>query len=661
MKVFAACLALIGSGILSYSILLIIRLYRIAPGKQKRGWSLLTALMACFVVGYLGFALILMTGVRFPVDLLVGWVFLGGALFVVVVLRLSKSTISELYTVNNSLEQLVQARTAELQSSSQSLRDSRQDIKAQMEFLESVLDALGHPFYVINVEDYSIVLANKASGFGDLDTARPLTCYQITHKSERPCNCENHPCPLEIIKKTGKPVTMEHVHFDNQGQPRNVEIHSYPITDGNGKLVQTIEYVLDITDRKIVERELLQAKREAEKANKAKSEFLANMSHEVRTPMNAIVGMTNLALATDLTSMQRHYLMTVRDSSELLLNIINDILDFSKIEAGRLELEKRSFQLGDIVNGVIRALKHKAGEKGLSLIFSYQPIDSSLSLSGDDFRLRQILFNLVGNAIKFTQEGEISVICEEELVGNELEVSFFINDTGIGIAPEAQKRIFDLFTQADTSISRSFGGTGLGLAISQRLVHMMGGEIRMTSVEGKGSTFFFALRFPVVAENEKECVPVIPDADVICALNILLVDDIATNRDLARMLLENDGHTVTVTGNGLDALRALAENHYDCVLLDIQMPGMDGLKVTELIRISEQVTAPRFEEHEEIMAGVAPRLYGGHIPLIAMTAYAMSGDRERCFKAGMDGYISKPFQPDQIRCQLNMLCRRAKG
>lgn len=660
MKVFAACLALVGSGILGFSIVLILRLYRIAPKRQKRGWSLLTALMTCFVFGYLGFAFFLMTGVLFPVDLLVGWVFLGGALFVVVILTLSKSTISELYSVNNSLEQLIQARTAELESSSRSLNDSRQDIKKKNEFLESVLDALGHPFYVINAEDYSIVLANKASGFGDLSTARPLTCFQLTHNSDKPCNCENHPCPLEIIKKTGKPVTLEHVHFDSQGQPRNVEIHGYPITDSSGRLVQTIEYVLDITYRKNAERELLQAKREAEQANKAKSEFLANMSHEVRTPMNAIIGMTNLALATDLTSMQRHYLMTVRDSSELLLNIINDILDFSKIEAGRLELDKRPFHHGDIVKGVIRALKLKACEKGLSLIFSYEPIDSALCIRGDDFRLRQILFNLVGNAIKFTQAGEVTVICEEELFGKELEVSFFVNDTGIGIAPEAQKRIFDLFSQADTSISRSFGGTGLGLAISQRLVRMMGGEIRMTSVEGKGSTFFFVLRFPLVAESSSDLFVAIPDAAVICALNILLVDDIATNRDLARMLLENDGHTVRITSNGLEALQALGEDHYDCVLLDIQMPGMDGLQVTELIRIAEEVTPPRFEDHEEIMAGVAARLYGGHIPLIAMTAYAMSGDRERCLKAGMDGYISKPFQPDEIRCQLNMLCRRVR-
>ncbi|SHO50237.1 ATP-binding protein [Desulfopila aestuarii] len=660
MKIFAALLALTGACILLYSIHLILKVYALAPESQRRRWSLLTALMGCFVLGYLGFVVIIVTGVVFPVELLVGGVFLGGALFVVVVLMLSKATITELYHLNNGLESAVRKRTAELEASNSSLQKSQIDIKEQKRFLENVLNSLGHPFYVINVHDYSIALANAASGFGDLNSGQATTCHRLTHNSDTPCDCADHPCPLELIKETGKPVKVEHVHFDHLGQPKDVEIHSYPIFDERGKLVQTIEYVHDVTVRKTSEREMLKARREAERANMAKSEFLANMSHEVRTPMNAIIGMTSLALSTDLTSMQRHYLMTVRDSSELLLNIINDILDFSKIEAGKLELDQRPFHLGTVLNNILRSLKLKASEKKVALILSYDPVDPAGYFLGDDLRLSQILINLVGNAIKFTKEGEVSLICEEAMRNGVAEISFFVSDTGIGIHSDAQTRIFNIFSQADSSITRSYGGTGLGLAISQRLVQMMGGDIRLTSVEGRGATFYFTLPFSVVEKKDLPAKNITNGAPVVCALNILLVDDIATNRDLAMMLLENDGHAVTCVESGAEAFEALAEHHFDCVLLDIQMPEMDGFQVTELIRSAENDVSPDFGEHQSRFAKAAARLQGGHMPLIAMTAHAMSGDRERCLQAGMDGYISKPFQLDEIRCQLNMLCKRGQ-
>ncbi len=651
MNVFAASLALAGAVILAFSILQILKVYEIAPAKQQKGWRILTLLMACFVIGYICFAIIIITGIRFPVQLLVGSVFLGGALFVVVILSLAKSTITELHTVNNSLESIVLERT-------EALEISRHDIAKQKDFLENVLNSLGHPFYVINIADYSIALANKATGLDDFPANGKITCHKLTHKSDEPCSCEDHPCPLELLKKTGVPTRLEHIHFDHQGLPRNVEIHSYPIYDNDGKLIQAIEYVLDITDRKNAEREMARARHEAELANKAKGEFLANMSHEVRTPMNAIMGMTNLALATELSSIQEHYLLTVRDSSELLLNIINDILDFSKIEAGKLELEKRAFHLPSTFNGIMRVLKLKASEKGLGLIFSHESINDALYVEGDDLRLRQILMNLVGNAIKFTDQGEVTIICEEKLRGEALQVSFFINDTGIGVDPTAQKHIFNLFSQADSSISRSFGGTGLGLAISQSLVQMMGGEIRVTSIKGKGSTFFFTLTFPLVEGESPEEELQSSASDVRCSLNILLVDDIATNRDLAGMMLENDGHKITAVESGIEALRALTLNQYDCVLLDIQMPEMDGNQVANLIRISEKKLLPEVTVHSDLVREVAARLYGGHIPIIAMTAHAMSGDKERFLKAGMDGYVSKPFKLDEMRCQLNMLCRK---
>lgn len=656
MKFISIALAVAGALILSFSIRLILQVYRIAPANQKRRWAVLTALVGGFVAGYLGFGGILLTGVSLPIEPLVGGVFLGGALFVAIVLMLAKSTIAEVQRLNNSLESKVQQRTAELEHANSTLLASQKSIEEHKDFLETILDSLSHPFYVINVEDYTIALANSAAGFDQYECIGQRTCYRLTHSAEEPCHSREHPCPMELIKKTGKPAIVEHIHFTSDGAPRNVEIHSYPVFDSRGKLVQTIEYVHDITARKQAEKNMLLAKREAEHANRAKSEFLANMSHEVRTPMNAIIGMTNLALETDLNTMQRHYLKTVRDSSELLLNIINDILDFSKIEAGRLELHQRSFHLGTMLNNIVRALRVKATEKGIGCVFTHEPVDPELHVVGDDLRIRQVLINLVGNAIKFTQVGEVSLICEEARFGNEIEASFFVHDTGIGIPARVQEKIFNIFSQADSSISRSYGGTGLGLAISRRLVQMMGGDIRLTSVEGRGSTFYFTLRFAI---GEKVLEVISNDqGNGEPGLRILLVDDVATNRDLARMLLENDGHTVSCVESGKDAFALLATEDYDCVLLDIQMPEMDGFTVTELIRRAEKEVHPQFAIHQDLLGQVASRIHGGHLPLIAMTAHAMSGDRERCLSAGMDGYISKPFKIEEIRCQLSMLPRR---
>ena len=648
--ILAVLFALAGAAILAASILISRGMLRIVPSGHRKKWLLLISLMCFFVIGYLGFTFVVVTGINFPVELLVGAVFLGGALFVLLVILLSRQTITELHSLNANLEKKVSDRTAQLAATNDSLLASERKLHGQKVFLETVLDAISHPFYVINVADYTIAMANRASGFGDrLDHVR--TCHGLTHNQDRPCSGADHPCPIREVMETGGPVIVEHIHPGSSGEDRNVEIHAHPIFDGEGRLVQMIEYCLDITERKKVEREIIEARKEAEQASISKSEFLANMSHEVRTPMNAILGMTNLALATDLTPEQRQYISTVQDSSELLLNVINDILDFSKIEAGKLELDERPFNINQVLGAVMRILQIKAADKGLEM--TCNTVDLPLAyLLGDDLRLRQVLINLVGNAIKFTRQGRVVVDCRlRELEGDRVEVSIGVTDSGIGIAERARDRIFDSFQQEDASITRSHGGTGLGLAICRRLVEIMGGSIGVTSREGEGSCFFFTVVFRrgTAVEDMSESVAEVP---VVRPLTVLLVDDIATNRDLARILLEQGGHSVVEAENGLDALRKLSGTAVDVVFLDIQMPGLDGYQVTEFIRICEEVAAPRFAVYQDILAAMAARLFGSHLRIVAMTAHAMSGDREKCLLAGMDGYISKPLMPGDIQRQL---------
>ena len=658
MMIFVAvALALGGAVLLLMAIRMSYGVSKIVPHGHRGKWQGLVFLIYCFVAGYVGYIIVLISQFPFPVEALVGSVFISGALFVLGIISLSRHSLGELHRLNENLERMVSDRTRELADANQSLTASEGQLGKQKVFLETVLDSLAHPFYVINISDYSIAMANKAS---DFSSRLPLikTCHELTHNQANPCCGDEHPCPIQKVLRTGKQVVVEHVHRNSQGEERNVAVHGHPLYDSDGKLVQMIEYVLDITDQKRVEREMVLARKAAEQANTSKSEFLANMSHEVRTPMNAILGMTNLTLATELTPVQRHYITTVQDSSELLLNIINDILDLSKIEAGKLELDERPFNLNQVLNAVIRVLNIKAVDKGLDLVLKIS--DTPLvNLLGDDLRLRQVVINLVANAIKFTRKGSVVIDYELEETGDgRVVVRISVTDTGMGIPAAAQEKIFDSFHQADSSITRNHGGTGLGLTICKRLVAIMGGEIGVTSTEGQGSCFFFSAVFDGMNGDA--------DTDIFSGqapvfgepLRILLVDDITTNRDLARILLEQAGHSVIEADNGLAALKRLSETPCDVMLLDIQMPGLDGYQVTEYLRICEEVAVPRFDKFGETLAGVAARVFGKHLPVIAMTAHAMSGDKEKCLMAGMDGYVSKPLIPDDLYRQLNICCGR---
>jgi two-component system sensor histidine kinase/response regulator len=666
--------------------------------------------------------------------------------------------------------------------------------RSKDEFHLSLIEAINNvsPDGILVVDSDALVLSHNQR-FVDIFHI-PAECVQTAGTALRADDqpilsafLERVRFPEEVLKRIcelyADPSLTDHCEIELK-DGRTIERHSSSVRGENDRYLGRVWFFRDITTRKNAEAILQRAKEAAEVANRSKSEFLANMSHEIRTPMNGILGMTELALETELTHEQREYLTMVKSSGDSLLSLLNDILDLSKIEAGKLDFEIIDFNLRDVLEHAVEGLSLRAHGKGLELACHVLP-DVPEAVRGDPTRLRQIVVNLVGNAIKFTSVGEVVLrVDSTEQMPDEVELHFAVADTGLGVPLEKQRTIFEPFTQADGSTTRKYGGTGLGLTISSRLVEKMGGRIWVESEPGRGSTFHFTARFglsvmtaethapvgmdalrdlrvlvvddnatnrrileellrkwqmkPVLAESGRQALEMLIQAkargapfplvlldsqmpemdgfgvaeemrqdprlaasavimltssgahgdgarcrelgisafllkpvkrsDLLQAiskalastveteqmpalvtshslgegkgrLNILLAEDNAVNQKVATRLLEKRGHTVTVVANGLKAVEMLDLQSFDLVFMDMQMPEMDGVEATMAIRKRERTS-------------------GAHIPIIAMTANAMVGDKENCLQAGMDDYLSKPLSSKELFAMIESIMAR---
>jgi PAS domain S-box-containing protein len=508
--------------------------------------------------------------------------------------------------------------------------------------LKAILDAVGDGVVIAN-RDGVITDINRATQeiFGiprERLIGRPLTILMENRAAAE------HDKQMHEYQRTRVAKVVGRTREDT-GRRGNGDLFPIELAVGDLESVGIplfIGIVRDISERRRTQENLREAKEMAEAGSRAKSEFLATMSHEIRTPMNGVLGMLSLLEHDELQPEQWQKVTVARQSAEALLHILDDILDFSKLEAGRIDLTLEACDIRQIAEAVVQVLRPKAEEKGLSLTCRIQPSVPAAVVT-DPTRLRQILYNLLGNAIKFTESGHVAVRAGrvEELDDGRVLLGFEIEDTGIGITPDAAKALFQRFTQADSSITRRFGGTGLGLAICKDLCALLDGSIRVESTPGRGSVFTFtiACRVGDPANIRAEPAPSEPedDAEAVPALRILAVDDNPVNRKIVKAMLVRQGHAVTLAENGVEAVASVAGQTFDLVLMDVQMPEMDGLTATRRIR---QLPEPQCR-----------------IPVVALTAHASEEAWAECAEAGMNAFATKPIRPAKLTTAIALALR----
>jgi two-component system sensor histidine kinase/response regulator len=549
----------------------------------------------------------------------------------------------DLHNAQSQLELRVEQRTVELRQEISVRKEAEVALRESEQRTRLLLDSTAEAIYGLDLHG-QCTFSNRATlrllGYSDVSELLGRNMHDLTHHTHLDgTGYARSDCPVSETLRTGegRHSDMEALwRLDGTSFP--AEYWSYPITR-NGQTIGAVVTFIDITTRRAAQQAMLMAKEAAESANRAKSQFLANMSHEIRTPMNGIIGMTELALDTPLNREQKEYLQLVRSSADSLLRVINDVLDFSKIEAGRLDLDQTDFDLAELVDQTLKTLAVRAHKKGLELSSRIAP-DVPPMLSGDPHRVRQMIVNLVGNAIKFTHQGGVVVEVHREASGPEddpFRLHFMVRDTGIGIPMEKQQAIFEAFSQADGSTTRRYGGTGLGLTITKRLVEMMGGKVWVESQPGQGSTFHFTLKLAPPEKSVSKASLRRPELE---SLHVLIVDDNETNRMILDEMLKNWRMVPTLADGGESALMAMRcardqGNGFPLVLLDGHMPTMDGFEVAKRIKAD-------------------PSLAGATIMML--TSDRQVGDALRCREIGIKVYLVKPIgQSDLLDGILNAL------
>jgi PAS domain S-box len=512
-------------------------------------------------------------------------------------------------------------------------------IRENEERFRQLVESIHEVYWITDVQDNRVIYASPS--YETIWGRSRLSLYENPESFFLAIKQEDRLAVIETfnqLRTNGDGLDMEfRIELPN-GEERWIRAQSFPVHDEDGIRVRLAGVAEDITERKAIQQALVAAKQDAENANKSKTEFLTNISHELRTPLNGILGMLQLTRDSSLTPEQAENIDTALTSSKVLLNVINDILNIAQIEAGKLSLANQPFSLQEILETIYKFFEHTTKSKGIELSVDIEPGFPPI-LVGDEVRIRQILFNLVGNSVKFTNQGHIRIHASRLPFVRRTataEILLTVEDTGIGIPFEKIDYVFESFTQVDGTYTRQYQGTGLGLGIVRSLVHMMNGTITVDSEAGAGTTMYVSLQLALpnraqhTAKEETKAI-----GPFKTGLSILLVEDDRVNQIAISRMLEKMGHFPTCCGDGEKALHALNEKHFDCIFMDIQMPIMDGMEATRMIRTSPS------------MAGFA------NIPIIALTAHAMPNDRDNFLKAGMNDYVSKPVSFEQLAEAIN--------